>query len=67
MMLAGDELLRTQHGNNNAWCQDNELSWIDWGAGGPARRLARIREELIALRKRHPALRRRKFLRAATR
>ena len=30
MLLAGDEFLRTQHGNNNAWCQDNEISWVDW-------------------------------------
>ena len=30
MLLAGDEFLRTQHGNNNAWCQDNEISWLDW-------------------------------------
>ena len=30
MILAGDEFLRTQQGNNNAWCQDNEISWVDW-------------------------------------
>src|SRR5207244_13095348 len=30
MLMAGDEFLRTQHGNNNAWCQDNDLSWLDW-------------------------------------
>jgi isoamylase len=30
MILAGDEFLRTQKGNNNAWCQDNEVSWVDW-------------------------------------
>ena len=36
MILAGDEFLRTQKGNNNAWCQDNEISWVDWTAGDAA-------------------------------
>ncbi len=34
MLLGGDEFGRTQHGNNNAWCQDNEISWFDWDARG---------------------------------
>jgi glycogen operon protein len=65
MLLAGDELLRTQGGNNNAWCQDNEVSWVDWS---PAERNAgflRFVREMIALRKRHPALRRRDYLRGS--
>jgi glycogen operon protein len=56
MLLAGDELLRTQRGNNNAWCQDNEISWFDWRATGPQRDMLRFTRELIALRRRHPSL-----------
>jgi glycogen operon protein len=65
MLLAGDEFLRTQEGNNNAWCQDNAISWVDWRlktVHGDFWRFARM---LIALRKRHPALRRRAFFRGA--
>ncbi|MBX9626846.1 MAG: glycogen debranching protein GlgX [Gemmataceae bacterium] len=61
MILAGDEFLRTQRGNNNAWCQDNELSWVDWGLKERNADFLRFTRELIALRKRHPALRRRRF------
>ena len=43
MILAGDEFLRTQSGNNNAWCQDNEISWIDWSLHAPACRIRAIR------------------------
>ena len=54
MLLAGDERGRTQRGNNNAWCQDNELSWIDWNASSGilerlVRRLIALRRELAAL------------------
>jgi glycogen operon protein len=56
MLLGGDEVLRTQHGNNNAWCQDNELSWLDWGLVEKHADMLRYTRELIALRKRHPAL-----------
>ena len=42
MISAGDEIGRTQHGNNNAWCQDNEISWIDWELDEPARGAARV-------------------------
>jgi isoamylase len=56
MLLAGDELLRTQRGNNNAWCQDNEISWLDWRATGPQADMLRFTRELIALRRRHPSL-----------
>ncbi len=59
MILGGDEIGRTQNGNNNAYCQDNETSWYDWGAAD-SELLAFVRE-LIAARRRHPVLRRRRF------
>jgi glycogen operon protein len=62
MLLAGDEFLRTQNGNNNAWCQDNEISWVDWRLRDANADFFRFARMLIALRKRHPALRRRSFL-----
>ena len=62
MILAGDEHLRTQKGNNNAWCQDNELSWLDWSLGDTNAGFVRFVRELIWLRKRHPVLRRSSFL-----
>jgi glycogen operon protein len=63
MLLAGDEFLRTQHGNNNAWCQDNETSWIDWSLADKNADFLRFVREMITLRKRHPALRRHAFFR----
>lgn len=60
MILAGDEFLKTQKGNNNAWCQDNDLSWIDWKLKDENADFFRFTKQLIALRKRHPALRRRR-------
>jgi glycogen operon protein len=62
MILAGDEVLRSQRGNNNAYCQDNELSWFDWRLVKTNGDMLRFTRELIALRKRHPSLRRRRFL-----
>jgi glycogen operon protein len=62
MLTAGDEVLRTQRGNNNAYCQDNDLSWVDWSFTPAARAMLRFTRELIALRKRHPSLRRARFL-----
>ncbi len=62
MLLAGDELLRSQRGNNNAYCQDNELSWIDWSLEKKNADMLRFVREMIALRHRHPALRRERFL-----
>ena len=62
MILAGDEVLRTQSGNNNAYCQDNALSWLDWSLLERHRDMLRFTRELIALRKRHASLRRRRFL-----
>jgi glycogen operon protein len=66
MLLAGDEFLRTQLGNNNAWCQDNEISWINWGLAERNADFLRFTREMIALRRRHPALRRRGFFRGGT-
>jgi glycogen operon protein len=62
MLLAGDEVLRTQRGNNNAWCQDNELSWFDWTLTETNRDMLRFTREMVAFRKRHACLRRRRFL-----
>ena len=59
MILGGDEFGRTQHGNNNAYCQDNELSWFDWYNQDAA--LLAFTRKLIRLRREHPALHRRKF------
>jgi glycogen operon protein len=56
MLLAGDELLRTQRGNNNAYCQDNAISWFDWTLVDSNRDMLRYTRELIALRRRHPSL-----------
>jgi isoamylase len=61
MILGGDEMLRTQGGNNNAWCQDNEISWVDWSLVERNADFHRFVRQLIALRKRHHALRRRTF------
>ena len=61
MLLAGDELGHTQNGNNNAYCQDNELSWIDWSTLEAAQPLLSFVRSLIRLRKEHPLLRRRKY------
>ncbi|MGZ5001101.1 MAG: glycogen debranching protein, partial [Methylomonas sp.] len=62
MLLSGDEVLRTQSGNNNAWCQDNELSWFDWSLTEKNGDMLRFVSELIALRRRHPNLNRCNFL-----
>jgi isoamylase len=61
MLLAGDEFLRTQQGNNNAWCQDNEISWINWTFQERHRDFLRFVREMIWLRRRHPVFRRRRF------
>jgi glycogen operon protein len=53
---------RTQQGNNNAYCQDNEISWFDWNLNDQQRGLFEFTRGLIALRKEHPVLRRRRFL-----
>ncbi|RKN40850.1 glycogen debranching protein GlgX [Streptomyces hoynatensis] len=63
MLVAGDEMGRTQRGNNNAYCQDNALSWLDWSLpADPAwRPLLDLTRRLIGLRRAHPVLRRRAF------
>jgi glycogen operon protein len=63
MLTAGDEFLRTQRGNNNAWCQDNEVSWVDWSLAETNKGFLRFVREMILFRKRHPALRRKSFFR----
>jgi isoamylase len=62
MLLAGDEFGRTQRGNDNAWCQDNETSWVDWGLAESNAGLLRFTRGLIAFRRAHPVLRRTRFL-----
>ncbi len=62
MVLAGDERCRTQGGNNNAYCQDNETSWIDWAETAATTELTTFVRELIAFRRAHSSLRRRTFL-----
>jgi glycogen operon protein len=60
MLLGGDELGRTQHGNNNAYCQDNAITWFDWANADT--QLIRFTKSLIRLRRGHPVFRRRRFL-----
>lgn len=61
MLLGGDEFGRTQQGNNNGYCQDNEISWFDWRLADENQSLMQFAKSLIALRKRHPVFRRRYF------
>jgi glycogen operon protein len=61
MLLAGDEIGRTQGGNNNAYCQDNEISWVDWTPEHMDLDTLGFVQKLIALHKEHPVFRRRKF------
>ena len=62
MLLAGDEILHSQQGNNNCYCQDNELSWINWTMAEKNADTLRFVQLMIALRKRHPSIMRRRFL-----
>lgn len=62
MLYAGDEFLNTQRGNNNGYCQDNELSWLDWNMAEQNADMLRFVQQMIALRKRHASLMRRRFL-----
>ncbi len=62
MLLGGDEMARTQGGNNNAWCQDNEVSWFDWELGPEACRLQDFTRRLLTLRREEPVFRRERFL-----
>jgi isoamylase len=61
MLVAGDEMGHTQEGNNNAWCQDNEISWLNWDLDEQSRDLLEFTRQLIRLFHQHPVLRRRKF------
>jgi len=61
MLLAGDELGRTQLGNNNAYCQDNEVSWVDWDMAEREAGLLGFTRAMSALRREHPVFRRRRF------
>jgi glycogen operon protein len=61
MFVAGDEVRRTQNGNNNAYCQDNELNWFDWTLPEKHAPLLRFWQKIIAFRKRHPAIHRTRF------
>jgi len=61
MLLAGDEMGNTQNGNNNTYCQDNELSWLDWQFKPEDRQLFAFARRVIRLRKNHPVFRRRRF------
>ena len=61
MLLSGDEMGRTQNGNNNAYCQDNETSWLDWDLSAADRRFFEFTRRVIRLRRDHPVFRRRRF------
>ena len=62
MLLAGDEMARTQQGNNNAYCQDNTISWLDWELDGRAQARYAFTRRLVELRRAHPIFRRPTFL-----
>ena len=66
MLLHGDEIGRTQRGNNNAYCQDNELSWVDWDLDDGQRELLDFASRLITLRRQHPTFRRRRWFQGRT-
>jgi isoamylase len=65
MFLHGDEMGRTQHGNNNVYCQDNELSWVDWTPDERWAQLLAFTRKVVALRRDHPVFRRRRFFKGA--
>ena len=62
MLSSGDEMNKTQGGNNNAFVQDNEVSWLDWDLDDTSRELCEFARELVAFRQRHPVFRRHRFL-----
>ncbi|WP_239001027.1 glycogen debranching protein GlgX [Jiangella asiatica] len=61
MLLSGDEMGRTQRGNNNAYCQDNEISWMDWSLPEQYPELLRLAQRLLRFRRQHPVVRQRRF------
>ncbi|MBX5462955.1 MAG: glycogen debranching protein GlgX [Steroidobacteraceae bacterium] len=66
MLLAGDELGQTQGGNNNAYCQDNEISWLDWDLTDDERAFLEFVSQIVVFRRRHPVFSRRRFLQDRT-
>jgi len=66
MLQAGDEFGRTQQGNNNAYCQDNAISWVDWSLRVSHQNLVEFVQLLVQLRRRHPELRRETFLKGTS-
>jgi isoamylase len=66
MLLGGDEFARSQRGNNNCYCQDDELTWYDWNLDEPRKRLLEFTSRLIKLRREHPNLHRRRFFQDRT-
>ena len=67
MILHGDEMGRTQQGNNNTYCQDDELSWVDWDLDEHQEEMLWFTRRMIALRHEHPIFRRRRFLQGVVR
>ncbi|KAE8763261.1 glycogen debranching protein GlgX [Georgenia thermotolerans] len=65
MIAHGDEMGRTQQGNNNVYCQDNELSWVDWDLDDERQELLEFARKVVQMRKDHPVLRRRRFFAGA--
>jgi isoamylase len=65
MILHGDEMGRTQRGNNNVYCQDNELSWVDWNLDETQKELLGFTQRMMALRRDHPVFRRRRFFKGS--
>ncbi|MDO5577592.1 MAG: alpha-amylase family glycosyl hydrolase, partial [Fibrobacter sp.] len=63
MLLAGDEFGRSQNGNNNAYCQDNEISWVNWNAESLDKEMLEFTRFIISIFKKHPVLQRRRFFR----
>jgi glycogen operon protein len=61
MLQAGDEMGRSQQGNNNAYAQDNEISWVDWDLDAPKRALLDFTSRMIGIRQGNPVFRRRRF------
>ena len=61
MLLAGDEMGRTQQGSNNAYCQDNEISWVNWALSNDDQQFLAFVQRVITLRREHPVFRRRNF------
>jgi isoamylase len=66
MVLAGDELSHSQNGNNNAYCQDNAVSWLEWRLDAQQERFLDFAARMITLRRRHPVFSRRRFLQSDT-